>query len=106
MLTKLEGKSILLGCLDLNNLAVETPETVVARVKRALPYVRAERIVLAPDCGMKYLPRDVAFDTLKAMVAPHVHPVIVEIGSKSRTASPASSVPWSWCDEPACVCWS
>jgi 5-methyltetrahydropteroyltriglutamate--homocysteine methyltransferase len=69
VLTKLEGKSILLGCLDLNNLAVETPETVVARVKRALPYVRAERIVLAPDCGMKYLPRDVAFDKLKAMVA-------------------------------------
>jgi 5-methyltetrahydropteroyltriglutamate--homocysteine methyltransferase len=69
VLTKLEGKSILLGCLDLNNLAVETPETVVARVKRALPYVPAERIVLAPDCGMKYLPRDVAFDKLKAMVA-------------------------------------
>src|SRR5512138_161386 len=69
VLRKLEGKSILLGCLDLDDSAVETPETVVARVKRALPYVRAERIVLAPDCGMKYLPRDVASGKLKAMVA-------------------------------------
>jgi len=69
VLTKLEGKSILLGCLDLDDPAVETPETVVARVKRALPYMPAERIVLAPDCGMKYLPRDVAFGKLKALVA-------------------------------------
>jgi 5-methyltetrahydropteroyltriglutamate--homocysteine methyltransferase len=69
VLTKLEGKSILLGCLDLDDPSVETPETIVARVKRALPYVRAEQIVLAPDCGMKYLPRDVAFGKLKAMVA-------------------------------------
>jgi 5-methyltetrahydropteroyltriglutamate--homocysteine methyltransferase len=69
MLTKLEGKSILLGCLDLDDPAVETPEMVVARVKRALPHVRAGRVILAPDCGMKYLPRDVAFGKLKAMVA-------------------------------------
>src|SRR5262249_44150363 len=67
VLTKLEGKSILLGCLDLDDPAVETPETVVARVKRALPHLQAERVILAPDCGMKYLPRDVAFGKLKAM---------------------------------------
>src|SRR5437899_668807 len=49
--------------------AVEAPETIVGRVKRALPHVRPERVVLAPDCGMKYLPRDVAFAKLKSMVA-------------------------------------
>jgi len=69
VLGKLEGKQIMLGCLDLNDETVESPETIVARVRRALPYVRAERVILAPDCGMKYLPRDVAFGKLKAMVA-------------------------------------
>jgi 5-methyltetrahydropteroyltriglutamate--homocysteine methyltransferase len=68
VLATLPGKTILLGCLDLNDPAVETPETIVARVERALPYVPAERIVLAPDCGMKYLPREVAFGKLAAMV--------------------------------------
>jgi 5-methyltetrahydropteroyltriglutamate--homocysteine methyltransferase len=48
---------------------VETPETVAARVGRALPYVPPERLVLAPDCGMKYLPRDAAFGKLIAMTA-------------------------------------
>src|SRR5262249_47816977 len=69
VLMKLEGKSILLGCLDLDDPVVEKPEAVVAQAKRALPYVRAEQMVLARDCGMKYLPRDVAFGKLKAMVA-------------------------------------
>jgi 5-methyltetrahydropteroyltriglutamate--homocysteine methyltransferase len=46
---------------------VESADEVVARVRRALPYVPAERLVLAPDCGMKYLPRDVAFGKLTAM---------------------------------------
>jgi 5-methyltetrahydropteroyltriglutamate--homocysteine methyltransferase len=68
VLATLPGKTILLGCLDLNDPAVETPETIVARVDRALPHVPAERIVLAPDCGMKYLPREVAFGKLAAMV--------------------------------------
>jgi len=49
-------------------MAVETPETVAARIRRALAYVPAERIVVAPDCGMKYLPREVAFGKMKAMV--------------------------------------
>ena len=68
VLATLPGKTILLGCLDLNDMQVEAPETIVARVERALPYVPAERIVLAPDCGMKYLPRDVAFGKMAAMV--------------------------------------
>ncbi len=49
-------------------MQVETPETVAARIRRALPYVAAEDIVVAPDCGMKYLPRDVAFGKMRAMV--------------------------------------
>jgi 5-methyltetrahydropteroyltriglutamate--homocysteine methyltransferase len=67
ILAELPSKTIILGVLDLGDMAVESPETVAARVRRALPYVAAERIVLAPDCGMKYLPRDVAFGKLKAM---------------------------------------
>jgi 5-methyltetrahydropteroyltriglutamate--homocysteine methyltransferase len=50
-------------------MAIETPETVAARIRRALPYVPAERIVVAPDCGLKYLPRAVAFGKMRAMVA-------------------------------------
>ena len=69
MLTKLDGKKIMVGCLDLNDLTVEAPETIVARIRRALPHVRPEHVILAPDCGMKYLPRDVAFGKLTAMVA-------------------------------------
>jgi len=69
VLAKLEGKQILLGCLDLNDPMVETAETVVGRVERALPYVKPENVVLAPDCGMKYLPHEVAFGKLRSMVA-------------------------------------
>jgi 5-methyltetrahydropteroyltriglutamate--homocysteine methyltransferase len=68
VLAQLEGKKIMVGCLDLNDMAIESPETVVARIKRALPYVKAENVILAPDCGMKYLPRDVAFGKMKSMV--------------------------------------
>jgi 5-methyltetrahydropteroyltriglutamate--homocysteine methyltransferase len=68
-LTDLKGKKIMLGVIDLNDLNVETPETVAARIRRALPYVAAEDIIVAPDCGMKYLPRAVAFGKMKAMVA-------------------------------------
>ena len=69
VLAKLAGKQIMVGCLDLNDPTVETPATVVDRIKRALPYVRPEDVILAPDCGMKYLPRDVAFAKLTVMVA-------------------------------------
>jgi len=68
VLAKLPGKKIMVGCLDLNDLNVETPQTVVARIKRALPYVAKEDVILAPDCGMKYLPRAVAEGKLRAMV--------------------------------------
>lgn len=69
VLAELPGKKIMLGCLDLADLNVESPETIVARVKRALPYMNKEDVILAPDCGMKYLPRDVAFGKLQAMTA-------------------------------------
>jgi 5-methyltetrahydropteroyltriglutamate--homocysteine methyltransferase len=68
VLEKLPDKTIILGVLDLSDIAVETPETVAARIRRALPHVPAERIVVAPDCGMKYLSREVAFAKLKAKV--------------------------------------
>jgi 5-methyltetrahydropteroyltriglutamate--homocysteine methyltransferase len=67
VLAQLPGKTIILGVLNLGDQTVETAGDVVARVRRALPYVPAERLVLAPDCGMKYLPRDVAFGKLIAM---------------------------------------
>ncbi|MDH5212460.1 MAG: 5-methyltetrahydropteroyltriglutamate--homocysteine methyltransferase [Betaproteobacteria bacterium] len=69
VLAQLPGKSIMVGCLDLNDLTVETPQQIAARIKRALPYVPKEHVILAPDCGMKYLPRDVADGKLRAMVA-------------------------------------
>ncbi|HTT36346.1 MAG TPA: hypothetical protein VMH32_01605 [Burkholderiales bacterium] len=68
VLAKLEGKQIMVGCLDLNDLTVETPDIVVSRIKSALRYVQPRNVILAPDCGMKYLPREVAFGKLRAMV--------------------------------------
>ena len=58
----------MVGCIDLADPTVETAETVVARIERALPYVAAENVILAPDCGMKYLPRETAIGKLRAMV--------------------------------------
>ena len=66
VLSTLDGKTIILGVLDLSDLTPETPEQVLARARKALAYVPADRLVLAPDCGMKYLPRDVAFGKLAA----------------------------------------
>jgi Cobalamin-independent synthase, Catalytic domain len=63
----LDGKTIIQGVLDLSDHSVETPETVAGRVERALPHVPPGRLVLAPDCGMKCLPRDAAFGKLAAM---------------------------------------
>jgi len=68
VLGKLPGKKIMVGCIDLNDMTVETPEQVAARIRRALPYVPKENVILAPDCGMKYLPRAVADGKLRAMV--------------------------------------
>jgi 5-methyltetrahydropteroyltriglutamate--homocysteine methyltransferase len=69
VLSRLDGKTIILGVLNLGDEAVETPDQVVARVHRALPYVPPERLVLAPDCGMKYLSREAAYGKLQAMTA-------------------------------------
>jgi len=68
VLTKLPHKKIVLGVIDLSDPKVETPETVAARIRRALPHVPAERLIIAPDCGLKYLSREVAFGKMKAMV--------------------------------------
>ena len=67
-LAALPSKTILVGVLDLGDPAIETPSAIAARLDEALRYVPAERLVVAPDCGMKYLPRDVAFAKLAAMV--------------------------------------
>jgi 5-methyltetrahydropteroyltriglutamate--homocysteine methyltransferase len=69
VLERLPGKKILVGALDLSDMQVETPQKVVERVQRALRYIAPERVILAPDCGMKYLPREVAFGKLQALVA-------------------------------------
>jgi 5-methyltetrahydropteroyltriglutamate--homocysteine methyltransferase len=68
VLGALPGKTIILGVLDLDDMAVESPETVRARIERAFAHVPPERIIPAPDCGFKYVPRDVAFGKLQALV--------------------------------------
>ena len=68
VLERLPMKTIILGVLDLSTHEIETPEIVAGRIRRALPYVAAEKLVIAPDCGLKYLPREVAFGKMKAMV--------------------------------------
>jgi len=68
VLEKLPGKTVILGVLDLSDMSIETPETVAARIRRALPHVPPERLVIAPDCGLKYLPREVAFGKMRSMV--------------------------------------
>jgi 5-methyltetrahydropteroyltriglutamate--homocysteine methyltransferase len=69
VIAKLPGKRIILGVIDLDDMAVESPETVADRIRRALPYKTVRELVAAPDCGMKYLPRDVAYGKLESMVA-------------------------------------
>jgi 5-methyltetrahydropteroyltriglutamate--homocysteine methyltransferase len=69
VLDELPSKAIILGVIDLDDQAVETPEVVADRIRRALPYKSLHQIVAAPDCGMKYLPRDVAFGKLESLAA-------------------------------------
>jgi 5-methyltetrahydropteroyltriglutamate--homocysteine methyltransferase len=69
VLRDVSDKTIILGVLDLGSDEVETPEVVAERIRKALAVVPAERLVAAPDCGMKYLPRERAFRKLQAMVA-------------------------------------
>jgi 5-methyltetrahydropteroyltriglutamate--homocysteine methyltransferase len=68
VLSRLASKTIILGVLDLSDMTIESPRTVADRIRRALPHAGAERIVVAPDCGLKYLPRDVAYGKMCAMV--------------------------------------
>ncbi|MGK6308300.1 uroporphyrinogen decarboxylase family protein [Variovorax sp. DT-64] len=68
-LAALDGKRVMVGCIDLSTPEVESVGAVVDRIRRALPYVKPENVILAPDCGMKYLPRDAAVGKLQAMVA-------------------------------------
>jgi 5-methyltetrahydropteroyltriglutamate--homocysteine methyltransferase len=68
VLEKLRGKRIMVGCIDLSDMTVETPQKVVERIKKALRYVKPQDVIVAPDCGMKYLPHEVAFGKMKAMV--------------------------------------
>jgi len=69
VLRDLSGKTIMLGVLDLGDNTVETADVVAARIRAGLKFVAAEKLVAAPDCGMKYLPRGVAFGKLQAMAA-------------------------------------
>jgi len=68
VLRNMPTKTIILGVIDLASHEIETPEAVAGRIRAALKYVPAERLVIAPDCGMKYMPRPVAFGKMKAMV--------------------------------------
>ena len=67
VLAELPGKTIILGVIDLSTSEVETGEEVAERVRRALPFVAANRIVISTDCGMKYLPRDSANGKMRSM---------------------------------------
>ena len=69
VLDMLAGKTILLGVLDLSDPYVETPEVVAARIRHGLEHVPAERLIPAPDCGMKYLARETALGKLAALSA-------------------------------------
>jgi 5-methyltetrahydropteroyltriglutamate--homocysteine methyltransferase len=67
VLQELSGKTVMLGVVDLGDAVVESPETVAGRIRAALKHVEPRRLVVAPDCGMKYLARDVAFGKLRSM---------------------------------------
>ena len=68
VLRHFDNKTVIVGMLNLGDMEVETPEVVAARIRSALQYIEPERLILAPDCGMKYLPREVAFGKLCALV--------------------------------------
>ena len=66
-LKPLAGKDIILGVVDLDNPRIESPQEIAARIWHGLDFVASERLILAPDCGMKYMPRDIAFGKLQAL---------------------------------------
>ena len=90
VLRSLPDKSVILGVLDLSTPEVESAETVAARIRRALPFVSAERLIVAPDCGLKYLSRETAFAKLQALVA-GARLVREELGSSSRPTRAAGA---------------
>jgi 5-methyltetrahydropteroyltriglutamate--homocysteine methyltransferase len=67
VLADLAAKQVLLGVIDLNDPVAETPEVVAGRIRAGLAYLPPDKLVPAPDCGMKYLPRSLAFAKLKAL---------------------------------------
>ncbi|HJN21732.1 MAG: uroporphyrinogen decarboxylase family protein [Alphaproteobacteria bacterium] len=69
VLAELSGKNIILGVINMNDMAIEAPETVAERIERAYPHVPPERIIPAPDCGFKYIAREISFAKLQALVA-------------------------------------
>jgi 5-methyltetrahydropteroyltriglutamate--homocysteine methyltransferase len=87
VLRELPSKTIILGVIDLSDMGVETPQIVAQRIRGALRHVPAERLVVAPDCGMKYLPRAVAFGKMQAMVQGAAI-VRRELEGAGRTAGP------------------
>jgi 5-methyltetrahydropteroyltriglutamate--homocysteine methyltransferase len=68
VLESLPGKHVMVGAIDLSDRKVETAATVAARIRRALQHMPADKVIVAPDCGMKYLPQEVAFGKMQAMV--------------------------------------
>jgi 5-methyltetrahydropteroyltriglutamate--homocysteine methyltransferase len=68
VLKTLPGKKIMVGCIDLSDTNVESPQTIVERIRKAMAFVPKENIILAPDCGMKFLPRESAVGKLRSMV--------------------------------------
>jgi 5-methyltetrahydropteroyltriglutamate--homocysteine methyltransferase len=69
-LTTLDGlgeKTVIFGVISMGDPQAESPETVAGRIRRALEHIPPERLIPAPDCGMKYIPRDLAFSKLKAL---------------------------------------
>ena len=85
VLDALSSKTIILGVLDLSTDEVETPETVAERIRRAFPHAGPERLIAAPDCGMKYLSRDAAYGKLESLVE-GARRAVEDAGATARTS--------------------
>ncbi|MGA0315400.1 MAG: 5-methyltetrahydropteroyltriglutamate--homocysteine methyltransferase, partial [Alphaproteobacteria bacterium] len=68
ILQRLPSKRIMLGVLDLGDTEIESPELIAERIRSALEVVPSNKLLVAPDCGMKYMPQEIAFAKLKSMV--------------------------------------
>jgi 5-methyltetrahydropteroyltriglutamate--homocysteine methyltransferase len=69
VLKELAPKKVMLGVIDLSDPEVETPQKVAGRIRAGLKYLSPDKLLPAPDCGMKYLPRETAIGKLRALVA-------------------------------------